>query len=829
MRARNVLAVRPAVADALPAPNDAMLHDLRFACRTLRKSPGLAATALLTLAIGIGLNSSVFGIVNVLLFRIPAFHEPDRLVWVSSRSRQPGGPQGNLTYPDVEDLRAIGTFEAVVGYAEIPVAIGTGREAVRTTGQIVSGDLFGLLGVAPAPGRAFVDEEASRAAAPVAIIGDALWTRLFGRDPAVVGRAVTLNGRQFTIVGVAPPGFAGPDVFTHADVWVPMSVHRQVVPRMEHALERSSYWLRAVARLAPGIDLERAHARIAGVAAEANRRHPGWGLSLMVTPVAGVGPHDRRDIVPLSSLLLAVTLAVLLIACANVANLLLARAFTREREIGVRMALGGSRSRLVRQLLVESAVLAGLGSALGLLLAMWGTDLLLRFAQGTGGPIQMDTEPDRHVLAFTAALAVLTTFTFGLLPALRASGVALLPSLRNAARASTARVGSRTQRALVVAQLVISIVLLTGAGLLLRSLAEASRFDIGMATANRFTVAYDLELQGYSPERARVFDQTLLDRVQALDGVERATLAMAVPAAGRVHFTSVLPPDGSDSPDVQPEMVAYNEVWPAFFETMGIRLIRGRPFTRADLGTPSVAIVSETFARRHWPNAEPIGRHFRLAGTNERPLEVVAVARDVLVDEYTEGRQPFVYVPGGATPGERSLIVAAVGDVAGAITATLREVSRLDPNLATGRPTTFEQHLAGRLDAERALSRLLIVAGAIALLLAALGVYGVMAHAVASRVREIGVRVALGASRADVLGVFFRDSIRLVALGLSCGLPLAIAVSVFVRSTLVGVGTGDPLTLIAVSVILAGTMLVASYLPARRALAVDPAVVLRVE
>ena len=807
-----------------------MLQDLRYAVRTLRKNPGFSLTAILTLGLGIGLNTAVFGIVNMLLFREPPVHEPARLVWITSYSRLPDGPRGNLTNPDIDALRSAGPLSGVVGYAEAPISIGTGRRAARVTGQIVNGDLFGLLGVPPARGRSFgAAENATPGAHPVAVIGDALWTRLFGADPGIIGRAVVINGHPFTIIGIAPPRFAGPDVFTPAEIWVPMAMHAQIVPGMRRARERESYWLRAVGRLAPGISRAEAQAAVAVLARDTARNFPAThtGFELRIDSMGGAGPHDRREIVPLSALLLGVTLTVLLIACANVANLLLARGTGRGREIGIRLAVGGTRHRIIRQLLLESATLAVAGGAAGLLLAMWGTEALLLFA---GAQVATDTTPDLRVLSFTAALAVLTTLAFGLLPALRASGLTMLPALRQGV-GSGAPHRSRTQRVLVAGQLALSLVLLTGAGLMLHSMAAARRADIGFQADNRFTLAYDTQLQGYSDARAHAFHTDLLGRVQALSGVRRATLAMDVPAGGRVHFTNVYFSDRPVDPDVRAESVAFNVVWPGFFETMGIRIVSGRAFRAEDArGEPVTAVVSETFAARYWPG-EPtaIGQRFRLGAPDSPMLEVIGVAANVLLDEYTERPSPFVYTPHSGGAADTALIVETSGDLARVIPAVVGVFSALDPNLPTGAPMTFAQHLAGRLDAERALMRLLGVAGALALLLAALGLYGVMAHSVQSRVREIGVRVALGASRRDVLRLFVGESVRLVLIGIACGLPLAVALSAVVASSLVGIRPGDPLTLAVVSAVLAATMVLAAYVPARRALGVEAAEVLKAE
>lgn len=806
-----------------------MFQDLRYALRTLRKDRGFTLTAVLTLALGVGLNTAVFAIVNVLLFRPPDVRESDRLVRISSYPTGPDGPRTHVSYADLEALGNQPVFSAVAGYGSVPISIANGRQAARVNGQIVASDFFGLLGVRPALGRGLAEAPRGTAGAPVVVIGDALWRRLFNGQASAVGSPVVVNGRAFSVAGVMPAGFTGVDSFEPADVWLPISERTAVLPRLPGALESGTFWLNVIARLSPGASILEARAAVRVLADSATRQYPEShkDFGLQVTALTGLGPHDRSEVVPVSALLLGVTLLVLLIACANVANLLLARGVKRDPELRVRLALGGSRWRIVRQLLVESSLIAVLGAVAGLLLALWGADLLLRIAEI---PVPLNSTPDRRVLAFTVATVVATTFLFGLVPALRASRVSLFPALREAGAVDARK--PRVQRALVTAQLAASLVLLSGTGMLLHSLAAVHHVDVGFATNDRFSIDYDVQLQGYSDDRAQAFNRTLLDRVRALPGVRSATIAKVLPAGGMVYLAPVHLA-GADRNEAGALHAAFNDVSPGFFKTMGISLVAGRDFTDADAaGHAPVAVISQQLATQYWPGVNPLGQRLKLDAAGEPVREVIGVARDVMIDGYNERPWAVVYRPyTGAA--DRSVLIVETregpGWMASVSRDAAREFTRLDANLPLGKATSFDEHLAGRLDKERALTRLLAIAGALALFLAALGLYGVVSHAVAGRRREVGVRMALGAARADVLGLFIRQSARLVALGITIAVPLAVALSAVVSGSLVGVSPGDPLPILGAASLLVITMLVATWIPARRASGVDPSIVLKAE
>jgi predicted permease len=808
-----------------------MLNDLRHATRVLRSSPGFTATAIVTLALGIGLNTAVFGIVNMLLFRPPAAADPAGLVWIDGLSRDGGGPRGNLTYPDVTDLEARrDVFAGVLAYSDIPVSLGTDNRPLRVAGQLVTAGFFDVLRVRLTLGRGFRADENAAGASPVVVIGHRLWQRAFGADPSAVGRSVLVNGHAVTIIGVAPPGFTGPDVFSPAEVWTPIALHAQLVPRWGVNLERTSFWLRVIGRLGPSVPRERAQASvdalehaIEGAFPESNRH-----MRLVLSHVVGVGPRERGEVAPVSLLLMGVTLMVLLIACGNVANLLLARGADRRREIGVRLAVGATRTVLVRQLLIESVLLALGGGAAGLMLALWSTDLLVRFADV---PLETDVSVDLRVLGFTAAVSLLTAIVSGLTPALRTSRADVAPALRDgdAATSGRGRV-SRLQQTLVAAQLAMSLVLLVGAGLFLRGLFSATRVDVGFDVRRGATLGFDVGLQGYSDERALALFQALLDRAAVVPGVQSATLSRVVPLSGRVFGTTLYlagrPLDQGQSPDV----VAINWVWPGFFETMGIPVLKGRSFVPADRRrTPDVAIVSEAFVRRYWPDRDPIGQHVSVDGPSGPFLEVVGVARDVKIDELSEAPRPFVYLPHDGAATEMSLVVRTSVDPVGVLPTLERLVASLDPTLPVVAPLTLEQHLLQRLDRERALTRVLGLAGVLALALAMLGLHGVLAYVVSRRRREIGVRLALGAAPIDIRRLILGQGLRVTAVGIGIGLLPAIALTYAMAGSIVGVRVADPPTLAGVTMIFVFVAIAAAYLPARRATKVDPITALRAE
>jgi predicted permease len=805
-----------------------MRQDLIYAIRSLGRNAAFSTIAIVTVALGVGLNTSVFGIINVLLFRPPPADNPHELVWVSSSSTKPNGPRGNMTYPDVEDLRSLPVFRGVMAYGEVQANVAAGGKAERLDGHIVTGDYFQVLGTRPHRGR-LVAMDDDKTGNSVAVISFRLWQRLFGGRTEAVGAGIRINGAPFTICGVAPPAFTGPSVFSNADVWVPMAASGPMNAAVSAPAARTTWWLGSIGRLAPGVSQTEASAAVRTRASSIAQTYPDShdGFTVRLDRVGGAPPGDQGEAKPLAAILLGATMTVLLIACANVANLLLVRGVARGRETAIRIALGASRGRLVRQHLTESALLAICGGALGLLLSMWSTELLLRFA---GVPLEADFSPDRLVLAFTVGVSVLTGLLFGVVPALRGALVSPAGSLKSEQGSGDARPRPRLQTALVIGQLAVSLILLVTASLFLKSLVNARAVDVGFDPDGRVSLAFNLRMNGYTAERALAFQEALLERARSLPGIRSVTAASLVPLGGRVWVSELTFPDRPADPDARPDRVSVNHVWPGFFGTLGIEIVAGRPLDERDMGTlPTSVVVNETMARQHWPGRNPVGQRFSVDGRSGPFVEVVGVARDIVIDELTERPWAAAYLPRQRTADDAVLIAHADIPEAEALRALEAQLHALDSSVAIFQPLTLRQHIAGRLDGERAVSRLLSVVGLLALTLAAIGLYGVIAYTVERRTREIGVRVALGARPGDVLRLFVGDAARLAVMGAAVGLLPAIGVTALLAGSLVGVTVADPIAIGSVMAVLTVVALVAAYLPARRAAVIDPLAALRRE
>lgn len=805
-----------------------MKRDLTYAVRSLARSPLFFAVAVATLALGIGLNTSVFGIVNVLLFKPPPVHHPEELVWISSSSTKPDGPQGNMTYPDVDDMRDLPVVTGVTAYGYVRANLAHSGRAERLDGQIVDATYFHVLGVQAHRGR-LIAPEGHRPDSRLAVISFELWQRMFGGRDDAVGAPIHINGALFTISGVAARGFRGADVFSHADVWVPLNASQSIDPDLGSPMSRTTWWLRAIARLAPNVSRTQANAALKARAASIAQAFPDShdGFTVRIDDVGGVPPGDHEQAAPLAAILLAATMTVLLIACGNVANLLVARGAAKGRENAIRVALGASRGRLVRQHLVESGVLAACGGMLGLLLSMWSTELLLRLA---GVPLDVDLTPDRRVLAFAIGVSALTGLLFGVLPALRSASAVPAGSLKSEQGSGDARPRSRLQGILVAGQLALSLVLLLTAGLFLKSLAHARTIDVGFDPSGRVSMSFNLRMHGYTAERAIAFQEALLDRARAVPGIRSATLASLVPLGGRVEISGLALPDRPADPDARTERVSVNYVWPEFFKTVGISIVAGRPLDDRDMGPEtSAAVISETMARRHWGQRSPLGQRFSVGGVRGPFVEVVGVARDAMIDELSERPWAAAYLPRRRGGDDTALIAHADIPPGDALRALEAQVQSLDPTVAVFQPLPLSQHIAERLDGERALSRMLTVVGLLALALAAIGLYGIVAYTVVRRTREIGVRVALGAQPGDVIGLFVRGALRLALIGMAVGLPPAVAVTALLARTLIGIRIADPIATGGVMIVLTAVTLAAAYIPARRAAQVDPLSALRAD
>ena len=807
-----------------------MMHDVRYAIRSLARAKTFTAGAVLTLAIGIGVNATMFSVTSGALLRhMPGIAAPERIAWLSFVSRD-GGRQGGLSYPDYLDYRVAtaSVFADMAGYRLVPISIGNGGVPARLRGAVVSGSFFPMLGVRAAVGRTLAPFDDRQGAPAVAVISARLWRERYAGSPEVLRASVSVNGRSFAVVGVLPREFTGPAIGDTADVWLPMSRWPELRTSESKLLEsRNSSWLTVLARLAPGVTVSQAQAVVATIGARLARAYPDVdGNRTAVVSGAGspVPPGGRSELIPLAALLLAVTAIVLLIACANVANLLLARGAARAQELSIRASLGASRRRLMRQLLTESAILATAAAVAGLLLAFWAADVIVAAA---GPDLQgLQTTPDLRIVAFTIALALATVSVFALAPALATTRADVLRGLRATPSAGGR---SRLQGTFVVAQLALSLVLLLAAGLSVRALEKSSRLDLGFTPDHLTTASYDLVLQNYTSERRDAFRTDLLSRLRRTPGVQSATIANLAPLsgtviAGLVTAAGARPGDGT---------IAYvNAVDPAYFSTMQIPLLRGRAFGDGDVaGAPGATVVNETLARRFWPGGNAIGQRVQVHLKQVRTLEVVGVARDAKYDEATEDPQPFVYLPLAQEPAfdSETLVVRASADLRDVGGLLERTIHGLDAGLPVYDVHPFAAILRERVDKQRALSVLFSCFGAVALLLAAVGLYGVMAYATTRRTHEMGVRLALGATPGQLAASIARDGIRLGLAGTAIGAAGALPLARILGALIFGVQIVDVVVFLGVCALLNAVVLTAALLPARRAARLEPVAALRSE
>ena len=815
---------------------DTLLHDLRYALRTLAKTPAFTAVAVLTLALGIGANATIFSLVNAVFLRPPAHVvEPERLVALYT-SDHSGPAHGASSYPDVQEFaRATDVFAGVAAFRPTFASVGEGDAALRTGIELVSGDYFRVLGVPAALGRAFTAGEAGAASPPVAVASHALWRRL-GAEPGLVGSTVAINGQPVTVVGVAPAGFTGSLRGIGSDLWVPIEQSARLSVGIDDLTQRGHRGLFVMARLTPGMSQAAAQARMAVVARQllasygewwTDRTGGGRRITVLAEREARVPPQVRGAALGFAALLLGVVGIVLLICCANVAGLLLARGTARGREIAVRVSLGASRRRVVRQLMTESVVLAGAGAAVGLLVALWAADLVLGIELPVPVTVALDFTPDARVLAFTAAAAVATALLFGLLPALRASRADVATVLKgDASRSFGGR--ARLQGALVAGQLAMSLLLLVGALLIVRTLRDAAAMDTGFATRN--VLLASVEPPAGARDSGSVAALALRERVASLPGVRAVTWAANAPLGMESSNRMGVAVEGYRSAPGEELEFHFNRVGPAYFATLDVPLLRGRDFSEADRpGAPPVVVVNESFARRFWPGEDALGKRLSVTGPEGPFAEVVGLARDGKYVSLAEAPLPFMYLPALQRPAGVVLHVRTAGEPRGLAAAVRREVARAAPGWTVTGVRTMEEHVGESLLPERLAGGVLSLFGALALLLASVGLYGTVAYAVAQRTREIGVRVALGARTSDVMRLVLRRGVHLVVAGLAFGLPLAWGASRAIAAVLPGVRDTDPLALAGASALLALVALAATYLPARRAARVNPMVALRYE
>jgi predicted permease len=810
---------------------DDLWQDVRFATRSLRRRPAFTATAILVLALGIGAPTTVFTLVDTIFFDRPQHVvEPHRLVRVF-RSWAPGEGGGSLANPDYvfyrDNASTLTGLAAYGGRTEVSYRF-AGGDPSQLQLLFTSDDYFDLLGVDPAVGRWFrPDENATPGTHPVAILSHGFWTRATGADPGVLGRTMTLNGIGFTVVGVAPEGFTGISPIDEApEAWAPIAMAGAVRRTGNGAwwARQATYvnrWLDVVGRVAPGVTIDAAQANLValGEALAYEGKDPNEGV--LVTRQFLYRPSQEASLRSLSVILVAAVVIVLLVAAANVAVLLLSRATTRYREIGIRTAMGAGGGRLVRLLVAESVLLGLLGGALGIVLAY-----ALSGAAATLLPLPFDTDfrPDRGILAAAAALSVITAVVVGLPPALHGARLDLRAVMHN--EIST-RGGGGLRGGLVVSQIAMSVILVAGALLFGRSFWTASSQDLGFETDGVLVVGVDLRGLGYDEERGRSLVAEALERVSALPGVRATTTSAMVPFGG--DWSTDMAPPGADEADdsVEPITVGLNAVGPGYFDVAGVEIVRGRPLGGEDGPDAAAAVViNETLAERLWPGEDPVGRVLPTRGG----LVVVGIARDATYYELGELAQNQAYLSAlQSLEPDVHLFVRADGDAAALAAPVQAELRRIDPQLAFSLVTTMESVVDDELARYEVSAVLVGLFGAIALVLAAAGLYGVVSFLVSRRTREIGVRMALGADRGQVAVQVLRSALRLAALGVVIGLAGAAALRGFTESLLFGVDPGDPMPLIGASLVLIVVTAIAAAGPARRATRVDPLDALRAE
>jgi predicted permease len=814
-----------------------MIQDLRFGLRMLLNNPGFTLIATLTLALGIGANTAIFSFVNALLLRpLGGVAEPERLVQVG-RQYSDKNYLSDSSYPDYLDYREQNTvMSGLAALAPTAFHLSAGQEAERVEGELVSGNFFDVLGVRPAQGRLITpaDEQGS-SASQVAVLSHRLWSRRFGGDVSVIGKTVKLDGHDFIVVGVASEEFDGTKVGARNDVWAPLLTPRQTDPkRAKFFEERRPSWLEMFGRLKPGVTVEQARAEFGAINERLKQSYP------QIYAQAGVGVHPdlgrdvavRRELRRFAYAPFAAVGIVLLIACANVAGLLLARGAARQKEIGVRLSLGAGRVRIVRQLLTESLTLALLGGAAGLFIGVWLTQGMrsLLPERYLWLSFELDFGVDWRVFGFTLAVSVLTGALFGLVPALQASKPDLVSTLKDARLAGTRGGKAGLRGALVITQVALSLVLLVAAGLCVRTLRNARAIDTGYEIERVLTARIDLGKQNYNQAHGQIFQRQLLERLQSLPGVQAAGFAVTLPLNDSQWETGIYP-EGEVERRVQ---TFQNFVSPRYLETMNIPLLLGRQFSeRDDLQAPPVAIVNQTLARRLWPNENPMGRRltWKSGPDANQTAEVIGVIRDIKGrDLFEAGEPPMLYLPLLQDYQPSTVLHLRVSVEPEQLTAALRrEVSALDRNLPVHNIQPLNEHLSATLTPQRLLASLGAAFGLLALLLAGIGLYGLLAYTVARRTPEIGIRMALGAQRGAVLRLVVTHGMKLALLGVGIGLAPAIGFTRSMTGLLFGVSALDPLTFVVAALLLVSVALLACYVPARRAAQTDPLAAIRYE
>jgi macrolide transport system ATP-binding/permease protein len=810
-------------------------QDLRFGFRMLRRNPGFSILAILCLTLGIGATTAVFSwIEGVLLRPFPGVAHQERMMAVAGTFRDVAGAPGDstdLSWPDFQDFqRNCKLFDAFLVDKITGVTLAIGDRAERARGSVVSANYFDALGVRPILGRGFEPvEDFGRNAHPVTVISYQMWKERFRGDPAIIGRAQMLNGMPHTIIGVAPEGFYGTFVGWAMQFWVPVSMEERFSQGGDQLEDRGAQWIEGFVRLKPGVTPQQAQAEISAVAARLEHDYPATnrGRGVRLFPLWKTPFNNAGTLFPTLSVALAVVCFVLLIACANVGNLLLVKAFGRRHEMSVRLAIGAGRGRLLKQLLTEGLTLSAFAAACGVLAAYWCRNLLpLLFPSRGGVSMRLPGELDWRVLVFTTSVCLISAVFFGLAPALQSGKIDLVSALK--AEAGGVVGGSRQavlRGGLIVVQVALSFVLLVGAGLLLESLSAIQKTSPGFSTHGVLTTWVDLTAAGYDTGRARIFQDALTDRLQSLGGVQSVAFARVTPFSYNGYSSAPIAVDGYViSPDEDPT-VEYNEVGPAYFATMGIPLVEGREFTSADKETaPLVAVVNEAMEAKYWRGRSPVGSRVQVKG---RWMQVVGIAKMSKYRNLAEARKPFFYVAMRQNINGLNLEIRTSLASDAMTKALVREIHTLDANLAPGEVITMQEQVDRTTAVQRVAGTMLGVFAGLALLLAAIGLYGVMSYTVSQRTRELALRMALGAGTQNLLGLVLSNGLALTAGGVVLGAAAALSLTRLMGTLLYNVSPRDPLAFGSAFVVLAIAALVACFLPAWRAASTDPVQALR--
>ena len=803
-------------------------HDLRYGMRMLAKRPTFTVVAALTLALGIGANSALFGLLDAVLLRTLNVTRPEELVVVATRTSG-GGLHPDFSYPLYTQLRdSTDVFDGMLAAADANFGVSFGNQTERIRGEYVSANYFSVLGLKLARGSDFASSDEYPGAQPAVIISDKLWKRMFGGEAAVLQKTMTLNGRDFAVIGVAPPEFVGLARGLDTDVWltVPQGVALGGSPELLTSPQTS--WLQLVARIKPGFTVKQAEARLTQQLPAGFESARGSGLweATLAPASRGIEFYVEELSEPLR-LLAAMVGFILLIACANIANLMLARAEDRKKEMGIRLALGASRGRVVRQLMVESLLLAFVGGGLGLLVVLWSRDLTTNIRTRLGGALTLDNSLNWRVIIFTAAVAIATSLLFGVVPAFRASRVELVTALKEGTAFHFEGRFFSLRDFLVVAQVALSIVLLVGAGLFLRSLWKLRSIDLGFSGDRVLALTLDMRLQGYREAQGRTFYGSALEKLENLPGIETVSLASALPVtAGGMRLQR---PAGLTRPTVnEPISIDIITVAPRFFETLGLPILAGRDFRVLDSDkSRRVIIVNETMARKFWPDSDPVDQNFY---DGENTLEVIGVARDTKYRDLREAPRMTMYRPLAQEYFSGMNLLVRTRLLSTELIPSVRsELHSLDPAVPVFNIRTLSEHIGRSLYVERMQSVLLSLFGVLALILTAVGLYGVMSYTVTRRTREIGIRMALGAESGSVRLMVIAQGMKMTLIGAGIGVVSALGLARLIESRLYNVTATDPLIWIAVLFLLVFMAMLACYIPARRASRVDPMVALRCE